>query len=128
MGWYEAIMHIFTVTTTSDRESWAGNDDEVSAFNLTVFQIFYWTVGKVWKLIPLKEGGLKVHTLKMKKISAARSAAKLLHIFSHRASRGAAVPLHFKFASYAYAGMYNFVQLPGNQRFILPPSYQYTLA
>ena len=41
-------MHIFTVTTiyTSD-ESWAGNDDEVSAFNLTVFQIFYWTVGKV---------------------------------------------------------------------------------
>ena len=29
-------MHIFTVTTTSDRESWAGND-EVSAFNLTVF-------------------------------------------------------------------------------------------
>ena len=41
-------MHIFTVTTTtSDRESWAGNDDEVSAFNLTVFQIFYWTVGKV---------------------------------------------------------------------------------
>ena len=40
-------MHIFTVTTTSDRESWAGNDDEVSAFNFTVFQIFYWTVGKV---------------------------------------------------------------------------------
>ena len=40
-------MHIFTVTTTSDRESWAGNNDEVSAFNLIVFQIFYWTVGKV---------------------------------------------------------------------------------
>ena len=41
-------MHIFTVTTTtSDRESWAGNDDAVSAFNLTVFQIFYWMVGKV---------------------------------------------------------------------------------
>ena len=40
-------MHIFTVTTTSDRESWAGNDDEVSAFNLTAFQIFYWTVGNV---------------------------------------------------------------------------------
>ena len=40
-------MHIFTVTTTSDRESWAGNDDEVSVFNLTVFHIFYWTVGKV---------------------------------------------------------------------------------
>ena len=39
-------MHIFTVTTTSD-ESWAGNDDKVSAFNLTVFQIFCWTVGKV---------------------------------------------------------------------------------
>ena len=39
-------MHIFTVTTTSD-ESWVGNDDEVSAFNRTVFQIFYWTVGKV---------------------------------------------------------------------------------
>ena len=38
-------MHIFTVTTTSD-ESWAGND-EVSTFNLTVLQIFYWTVGKV---------------------------------------------------------------------------------
>ena len=29
---------------------------------------------------------------------------KLLHIFSHRAKRGAAWPLHFKFASYAYAG------------------------
>ena len=40
-------MHIFTLTTTSDRESWAGNDDEVSAFNLAVFQTFYWTVGKV---------------------------------------------------------------------------------
>ena len=40
-------MHIFTVTTTSDRESWSGNDDKVSAFNPTVFQIFYWTVGKV---------------------------------------------------------------------------------
>ena len=38
-------MHFFTVTTTSD-ERWAGNDDEVSVFNLTVFQIFYWTVGK----------------------------------------------------------------------------------
>ena len=33
-------MHIFTVTTTSDRESWAGNDDEVSAFNLTVSKYF----------------------------------------------------------------------------------------
>ena len=77
-----------------------GNDDEVGTFNLTVFQIFYWTVGKVWKLIPLKEGSLKVHTLK--KIFAACSAAKLLHIFSRRASRGAAVPIHFKFASYAY--------------------------
>ena len=30
-------MHIFTVTTISDRESWAGNGDEVSSFNLTVF-------------------------------------------------------------------------------------------
>ena len=40
------LMDIFTETTTSD-ESWAGNDDEVSTFNLTVFQIFYWTVGKV---------------------------------------------------------------------------------
>ena len=33
-------------TTTSDK-SWAGNDDEVSEFNITVIQIFYWTVGKV---------------------------------------------------------------------------------
>ena len=41
-----------------------------------------------------------MHTLK--KFSAARSAAKLLHIFSRRASRGAAWPLHVKFASYAY--------------------------
>ena len=24
-----------------------GNDDEVSTFNLTVFKIFYWTVGNV---------------------------------------------------------------------------------
>ena len=47
-----------------------------------------------------KKGSLMLHTLK--KISAARSAAKLLHIFSHRASRGAVWPLHFKFASYAY--------------------------
>ena len=35
-------MHIFTVTTTSDCESWAGNDDEVSAFNLTIFQMDDW--------------------------------------------------------------------------------------
>ena len=35
-----------------------------------------------------------MHTLKC--------AAKLLHIFPRRASRGAAWPLHFKFASYAY--------------------------
>ena len=41
-----------------------------------------------------------MHTLK--KISDARSATKLLHIFSRRASRGAAWPLHIKFASYAY--------------------------
>ena len=40
-----------------------------------------------------------LHTLK--KISAAL-AAKLLHIFFHRASRGVVWPLHFKFASYAY--------------------------
>ena len=51
-----------SMTTTSDRESWAGNDEKVSAFNLTVFQIFYWTVGKVWKLIHLKKGSLKAHT------------------------------------------------------------------
>ena len=54
------LMHIFTVTTTSD-ESLSGNDDKVSAFNLTVLQIFYWTVGKVWKL---KKSSLKVHTFK----------------------------------------------------------------
>ena len=43
-----------------------GNNDEVSMFNLTVFQIFYWMVGKVWKLrpVPLKKNSLKVHTLK----------------------------------------------------------------
>ena len=41
-----------------------------------------------------------MHTLK--KISAAHSAAKLLHIFSRRALRGAAWPVHVKFASYAY--------------------------
>ena len=36
----------FTETTTSDK-SWAGDDNEVSTLNLIVFQILYWTVGKV---------------------------------------------------------------------------------
>ena len=55
--------------------------------------------------------GLKAYTFETKqskdahfeKFSAALRAAKLLHIFSRRASRGAARPVHVKFASYAYA-------------------------
>ena len=33
-----------------------GSDDEVGTYNLTVFRIFYLTVGKVGKLTPLKKG------------------------------------------------------------------------
>ena len=42
----------------NEEAAWAspGNNNEVSTYNLTVFQMFYWTVGKVWKLIPLKKG------------------------------------------------------------------------
>ena len=47
-----------------------------------------------------------MHTFK--KFSAARSAAKFFYILFRRASRGAAWPLHFKFASYAY-GMHSLV-------------------
>ena len=51
-------MHIFTETTSSDEAGRSpGNDDEVSTYNLTVFQIFCWTVEKVRKLILLKKGG-----------------------------------------------------------------------
>ena len=45
-----------------------------------------------------------MHTLK--KFSAALRAAKFFYIFFRRASRGAAWPLHFKFASYAYVMVY----------------------
>ena len=47
--------------------------------------------------------GLKAFTFEKKQSKAAHfefSAAKLLHIFSRRASRGTAWPLHVKFASY----------------------------
>ena len=70
------LMHIFTETTSSKKAGWSpGNDDQVSMYNLTVFQIFYWTVGKVLKLIPLKKGSLKVHT--MRKLAATHNAVKL---------------------------------------------------
>ena len=44
------IQNLLQVTNTSD-EGWTvswkhGNDDKVSTYNLTVFQIFYLTVGK----------------------------------------------------------------------------------
>ena len=39
----------------------------------------------------------------MKNFAAARSAAKIIFHFLSSASRGTAWPLHFKFASYAYA-------------------------
>ena len=47
----------------------------------------------------MKKGSLMVRTLK--KFSTALRAAKSLHIFS----RGAAWPLHFKFAFYAYVNL-----------------------
>ena len=69
------LMHIFTETTSSKKAGWSpGNDDQVSMYNLTVFQIFYWMVGKVLKLIPLKKGSLKVHTLR--KFAAAHNAVQ----------------------------------------------------
>ena len=32
-----------------------GNDDEVGTYNFTAFQIFYWTVGKVWKFTTFRK-------------------------------------------------------------------------
>ena len=46
------LMHFFTETTTlqvTKAGRSPGNDDEVSALNLTVFQLLYWTIGKVSK-------------------------------------------------------------------------------
>ena len=46
MAWYEANAPQRLLQVTEAGQSPA-NDDKVSTYNLTVFQIFYWTVGKV---------------------------------------------------------------------------------
>ena len=46
MAWYEANAPQRLLQATEAGQS-PGNDDKVSTYNLTVFPIFYWTVGKV---------------------------------------------------------------------------------
>ena len=76
-------MHIFTETTTSD-ESWAVSWERRRSQCIQSYS-FPNILLEGLKLIPLKKGSLMVHTLK--KVSAARSTAKLLHIFSRHALR-----------------------------------------
>ena len=75
-------MHIFTETTASD-ESWAVSWERPSQY-VQQFPNILLDGWKDLKVIPLKKGSLKVHTLK--KFSAALHAAKLLPIFSLRCS------------------------------------------
>ena len=85
MAWYEASAHLLQATKAG-RSPW--NNDEVSMYNLTVFQIFYWRVGKVWKLIPLKKGFiLQSKGAHFEKFAAALRAAKLFYIFPPRFAR-----------------------------------------
>ena len=74
------LMHIFTETTTSD-ESWAVSSSILQFPNILL---------DGWE-------GLKAYTFEKRQSKGAH-----FEIFFHRASRGAAWPLHFKFASYAY--------------------------
>ena len=74
------LMHIFTETTTSDK-SWAVSWERrrsqyVQSYSFPNILLDGWEGLKAYTL--KKKGSLKVHTFK--KISAARSAAKLLHI------------------------------------------------
>ena len=90
-------MHIFTVTTTSDRESAGLGTTTKSVCSILQFSRYF--TGRLGRSESVYICSLKVHTFKI--FSAARSAAKFFYIFP--ASCGAAWPLHFKFASYAYA-------------------------
>ena len=94
-------MHIFTETTTSD-DSWAVSWERrrsqyVQSYGFPNILLDGWEGLKACTFEKRQSKG--VH---FEKISAALRAAKFLHIFSRRASRGAARPLHFIFASYAY--------------------------
>ena len=46
MAWYEANAPQRRLQATEAGQS-PGDNDKVSTYNLTVFPIFYWTVGKV---------------------------------------------------------------------------------
>ena len=64
VGWYEATNAHFHRDYYKRRKLGGLLGTTTKSVRSTDFQIFYWTVGKVWKLIPLKKGSLKVHTLK----------------------------------------------------------------
>ena len=97
MRWVGA-RHIFTDTTTSD-ESWAVSWERRRSQYVQSYS-FPNILLDGWQALKANLCSLKVHTLK--KFSSALRAAKLIDIFSRRASRGTAWPLHFKFASYTY--------------------------
>ena len=77
MAWYKANAYFHRLLQATKTGRSARKDDEISPYNLTVFQIFYLTVGKVSILIPLKNAlfcSLKVHTLK--KVATVGSAVQ----------------------------------------------------
>ena len=47
MAWYGANAQPRTLPQATKAGQSPENDDKVSTYNLTVFQIFYWTVGRV---------------------------------------------------------------------------------
>ena len=98
MGWYKAPNAHFHRDYYKRRKlgGFLGTTTKSVRSILPFSKYFTGRLGRAQK----KKGSLMLHTLK--KISAVIRAAKFLHIFFHRASRGAVWPLHFKFASYAY--------------------------
>ena len=79
--------NIFSETTTSDK-SWAVPLEQRRSQYVQYYSFpnIDWTVGKVWKLIPLKKGSLKVYTLK-KFVIVLRTAklffSSALHVVQH---------------------------------------------
>ena len=100
LGWYEA--HFHRDYNTSD-ESWAVSWERrrsqyVQSYSFPNILLDGWEALKAYFFDKRQSKG--AHFEKIFRRAAARR--NYLHFF-RRASRGAAWPLHFKFASYAYA-------------------------
>ena len=95
-------MHIFTETTTSD-ESWAvfwerRRSQYIQSYSFPNILLDVWEGLKAYIFEKRQCKGVHFE----KKFSPRVARRNSVTFFLRRASRGAAQPLHFKFASYAY--------------------------